>query len=505
MSINQVIFIIMHLSTLINKWWSFVFLVLTGLSCSHVPHGTIEMLSREPSLFPDYTNIVIPSNIAPLNFKVLGRPECVDVVLQNKDETWELTGEEKILFPQRKWHEWLEKSKGNRIWVNIKAQWGDKVYQYAPFFWDVSPSTIDPVLVYRKIEPGYTTTNSMSINQRNLTNFEDEVLIDNTSSGTGCINCHSFCQNNPDLMLFHSRQKNPGTYFIRNGVVEKVDTQAGPMKQAAGYPFWHPSGGCVAFSISQTRQIFYEGSTAIEVFDLNSSVIVYNLENKSAYTIPELFADSLHNNYPVFTPDGKKLIYCGGEAVRIPKDKHNLKLSLCSIDFDVDKMQFGTSIDTLVSALQTGKSALHPRVSPDGRFLLYTEIDYGSFSNYHQSADLALYDLKNNTYRTLNEANSGQVDSFHSWSSKGGWVVFSSRRNDGYYTYPWFMQINDSGKASKPFLLPQNDPDFYIYCLTSYNVPELVKDKVMLKRSLLRDNVEKTPEQSFFIEYEKNN
>lgn len=498
MSLNQVIFIIMCLSTLINKWVGFILLAMIGFSCSNVPHGSIEVLSQKPSLFPDYTDIVVPSNIAPLNFKILGRPECVGVILQHAEETWELTGEEKIIFPQRKWREWLEKSKGSRISVNIKAQWGDKVYQFAPFYWDVSTSAIDPVLVYRKIEPGYTTTNSMSINQRNLTNFEDEVLIDNTSSGTGCINCHSFCQNNPDLMLFHSRQKNPGTYFVKDGVVEKVDTQAGQMKQAAGYPFWHPSGNCVAFSISQTRQLFYEGSTAIEVFDLSSSVIVYKLENKTAYTVSELFADSLHNNYPVFTPDGKKLIYCGGEAIRTNKDRHNLKLSLCSIDFDVDKMQFESNIDILVSASVTGKSSLHPRVSPDGRFLLYTEIDYGSFSNYHQSADLALYDLENKTYRTLREANSDQVDSYHSWSSQGGWVVFSSRRNDGYYTYPWFTQISESGKASKPFLLPQKDPDYYIYCLTSFNVPELVTDKVVLDRNLLKENVEKAPRQSFF-------
>ena len=106
---------------------------------------------------------------------------------------------------------------------------------------------------------------------------------------------------------------------------------------------------------------------------------------------------------------------------------------------------------------------------------------------------MALYDLKNKTHRTLDEINSEDVDSFHSWSSVGGWVVFSSRRNDGYYTYPWFTQINDAGKASKPFLLPQEDPDFYIYCLTSYNVPELVKGKVNINPYNLRKAVMEVP------------
>ena len=65
--------------------------------------------------------------------------------------------------------------------------------------------------------------------------------------------------------------------------------------------------------------------------------------------------------------------------------------------------------------------------------------------------------------------------------------------NDGYYTYPWFTQINDAGKASKPFLLPQENPDFYIYCLTSYNVPELVKGKVNINPYNLRKAVMEAP------------
>ena len=493
MIINPVTFIIMNLSMFINRYCYFCLLVWVCISCQSVSKDIIEKLSQKPQLFPDYTDIVIPYNIAPLNFKVTGRPERVEAVLRFSDESWVLTGEEKIIFPEKKWKQWLEKAKGGHISVTLKAEWDGKTYQYVPFDWEVSIAPIDPVLVYRKIEPGYTTTNTMSINQRNLTNFNDEVLIDNMKSETGCINCHSFCQNDPDQMLFHSRQKNPGTYFIRHGEIEKVNTQAGEMSQAAGYPFWHPSGNYIAFSVSQTRQIFYEGKTPIEVFDLGADVIVYDLKDKKSYTIPELFADSLHNNYPVFTPDGRTLIYCGGKAVQVPEYKSDLKLSLCAIRFDADKMEFGETVDTLVSASRINKSMLHPRVSPCGRFLLYTEVEYGSFSNYHKSSDLALYDLKNKTHRTLDEINSEDVDSFHSWSSVGGWVVFSSRRNDGYYTYPWFTQINDAGKASKPFLLPQENPDFYIYCLTSYNVPELVKGKVNINPYNLRKAVMEAP------------
>ena len=37
-------------------------------SCGNKPHGDIALLDRAPKLEPDYSDITIPPNIAPLNF-----------------------------------------------------------------------------------------------------------------------------------------------------------------------------------------------------------------------------------------------------------------------------------------------------------------------------------------------------------------------------------------------------------------------------------------------------
>jgi len=58
------------------------------------------------------------------------------------------------------------------------------------------------------------------------------------------------------------------------------------------------------------------------------------------------------------------------------------------------------------------------------------------------------------------------------------WFVFSSRRGDGLYTRPYFASIDENGKATKPFMLPQKDPRFYDNSLNSFNVPEFVTSKV---------------------------
>lgn len=488
----------MHLSMLKNKIFIFC-IVCAGVLCvnlSACSGGYREdiQVKQLPPIFPDYTEITIPKNIAPLNFKITGRPDKVFVTVSTDTDSFNIQDKEQVLFPLKKWRKLLSDNIGKKIAVRVSACWDKKRFNFDPFYWEISPKAIDPYLVYRLIEPGYATTNNMSICQRNIEDFGEETLIDNSFTGTGCINCHSFCANNPDKMLFHVRQKNPGTYFLQGGDIEKVDTKAGDMIQAAGYPFWHPSGNFVAFSVSQTRQLFNEGTNPIEVFDLTSDVVVYDLKEHTVLTTPFLFDKSMHSNYPVFTPDGRSLIYCTGDTVALPINRDKLRLSLCRVCFDPENKVFGQVIDTLVSASATQKSMLHPRISADGKLLLYTEMEYGSFSNYSKSADLAILDLSTGEHRTMTEINSEEVDSYHSWSSTGNWVVFSSRRNDGLYTQPWFTYIDEKGKGSKPFLLPQKDPDFYIYQLKSYNIPELVKGKVGIDPYKLQNVVWNSPE-----------
>ena len=80
----------------------------------------------------------------------------------------------------------------------------------------------------------------------------------------------------------------------------------------------------------------------------------------------------------------------------------------------------------------------------------------------------------------LAEANSADTESYHSWSSNGRWVVFSSRRTDGVFTRPFIAHIDKEGRASKPFELPAADPDYHLQLMKSYNVPELMHGPVKL-------------------------
>ena len=81
----------------------------------------------------------------------------------------------------------------------------------------------------------------------------------------------------------------------------------------------------------------------------------------------------------------------------------------------------------------------------------------------------------------MKEINSDNVESYHSWSSNGRWVVFSSRRDDGNYTRPFFAHIDKDGHATKPFELPCADPHYHRQFLKCYNIPEFMKGPVTIR------------------------
>ena len=387
-----------------------------------------------------------------------------------------------------KWEKLLGESVGESIQIEVAVRKADGWYAYRPFEWHVSPDSMDSYLAYRRIAPGYELWNHLGIYQRDLTSFEETPIVENYQTGENCMNCHSFCNRRPDLFLFHMRQKFGGTYLVRGKEVEKLNTKTPETISDLVYPSWHPGGRFIAFSTNTTRQFFHPNDpNRIEVYDMESDVVVYDSEKHELVTAPALFSKQAFETFPTFSADGKRLYFCSAEARNMPQEFRKVKYSLCSIAFDPETRTFGTEVDTLYSAPREGRSVSFPRVSPDGRFLLYTLFDYGNFSIWHKEADLYLLDLQTGQSRCLTEVNSPDVESYHAWSSNGRWIVFSSRRGDGLYTRPYLAHISEEGRASKPFVLPQKTRDFYVEFMQSYNIPEFVQGRVEVSSRTLMD------------------
>jgi hypothetical protein len=83
--------------------------------------------------------------------------------------------------------------------------------------------------------------------------------------------------------------------------------------------------------------------------------------------------------------------------------------------------------------------------------------------------------------RNITELNSHDVESYHSWSSNGACVIFSSRRDDGNFTRPFIAHHDGNGHFSRPFELPQDNPQYHRQFLRSYNIPEFLSGPVTVR------------------------
>ena len=248
------------------------------------------------------------------------------------------------------------------------------------------------------------------------------------------------------------------------------------------YPYWHPSGKYCAFSTNMTRQGFHMvKDERVEVFDLASDVFVYDVE-KHQLILDTLLSTKLYSeNSPVFSADGRTMYYLTCLQKDYPLQFKEEKYNLCSIAFDPDKGTFGTKVDTVYNAVSQGKTVTWPRPSYDGCYLMFTQMDYGYFSIWHKESDLWLLDLRTMKAHPLTAANSGDADSFHNWSIGSHWFVFTSRRIDGLYSHLYLSCIDEKGRPTKAFLLPQKNPkEYYSKSLYSFNTPDFTSHPVEL-------------------------
>ena len=435
------------------------------MACSHAPKDVVE-LDTLPPIYPDYCNVTIPENIAPLNF--LLRADCEAIEVKAGELVLNASGNEAV-FDIDDWKTLMQQSSGKEIEVTITALVNGTWKQYKSFRWQVVGDRVDPYLTYRLIEPDYEIWNHVQIQQRCVENFEVNALGHYEQLENRCMNCHTYANQDPQLSMMYVRGPGGGAILNSNGELQKLNIPG------SVYFGFSPTGRYITYSTQKIIPAFHSlASKRLEVYDAASNVFVADMQEHRVISSP-LLSDSLKfETFPTFSPDGKYIYYCAADTVSLPRDIKNLQYSLVRIPFDETTGTIGTQVDTLFSQ----RSVCHPRISPDGRYLLYTVADYGTFPIWHPEADLQMMNLQTGAIDSLSIVNSEKSDTYHSWSSNSRWFVFASKRDDGLYGKPYFCYVDSQGKAHKPFCLPQQHPTFYDNNLKSFNAPEIGKGKV---------------------------
>jgi len=464
-------------------WIAFVCLMAARPGESASPDASILRANRPPRLSPDYTDLVVPPNIAPLNFVIEeAGTRCRTRLSGPAGSAIEVAGRSpKVVIPVKSWAALLRANAGRHVCFDVAVLGRDGQWrEFDTVTNRVAGEQIDSHLVYRRLLPLYNLYRTMGIYQRDIESYRERAVLQNASFGRGCVNCHTFLENSPERMALHIRSQESG-----NPMLLVISNEVATVAKTSGYMSWHPSGRLLACSANKLSLFFHTKGEARDVFDADSDLGIYRVDSNTVVSPPAISRPDRLETWPCWTPDGRALYFSSAPKLgNMDRRRYRqVRYDLVRVAYDLDQDRWGEP-ETIVSADATGRSAVQPRVSPDGRFLVYGLCAYGHFPIYRPDSDLHLLDLRTQEHRRL-EINSDAADTWHSWSSNSRWLVFSSKRRDGLFARPYFTHVDDAGRFSKPFLLPQADPAYFDSCLDTFNVPEFVRGQIAVSPAAL--------------------
>ena len=452
-----------------------------------VPWAEARQMDIRPVISPDISDTVLPPNIAPMNFVIRDKADRYavrihgnsgkDIIIHSSDG--------RILLPTGKWKSLLEANRGGPLNIDVACTKDGVWYRFRPTTCRIAHENIDSHFAYRMIKPIFTYWRNIGIYQRSLESFDARPILHGSSFKEGCVNCHTFLNNSPEKMFIGIRSVNYGvsTLYAEENRAYKIGAKW-------GYTSWHPTGRMATYPIMAVHQFFHSAALEIrDVIDLDSSLLYYDFEEQKTHKNPGGADVDRLESYPCWSPDGRTLYFSSAhipwqDRSQIPPENYDKVLyDLPRISYTPETGIWGEP-EIFLSSEETGLSILEPRISPDGRFLLFCMCDYGVFPVFRPSSDLYMMDLQSGEYSRL-DINSEYSESWHSWSSNSRWIAFSSKRLDGLFTRPFFSYVDAEGRVHKPFILPQKDPEFYQSFLRTFSVPELITGPIRISQKAL--------------------
>lgn len=422
-------------------------------------------------IFPDYADVCIPCNIAPLNFRV-GGCDRISVTVKGMNGEYRFKGRKGLVkFPLKRWHSMLESEKGRVLTVSVQASGLRGKDDFSDSFtWTVLPDSIDRYLSYRLIEPAYEIWDRIQVEQRDMESFRSVLLGDNRNAEHCCMNCHTSNRNGTSFI--HLRGAKGGTVLNRNGKLTKINTKTdktgggvyGDISADGRYGVF--TSADITFAVHSRRDM------RMEVYDKRSDLVVIDFDNLTATDSPATSGDEFQETFPCFSADGKTIFFCRAVHHEQPDSITDMHYDIAVVSFNPETGKMGDRAITIVRA-GDNLSFSHLKASPDGHWLMATAAEYGTFPVWHKESELWLIDLDSRKIDVLPSINAYGADTYHSWSSNSRWIVFASKRDDLVYGRPYIAYIGPDGTVGKPFLLPQKDPDRYKTTLKSFNIPEL--------------------------------
>lgn len=431
-------------------------------------------------IYPDYgKDLVLPCNIAPLNFYITAAPSVqkrhqvrVDVCdsVGNVLDFITIKTKKKVQFPLRTWRKLTAQAAAHHGALRIHID------TCAPFSWKISPDSIDPYVIYRSGPFDDNPGGRLQVYQRSLQDFEHKLLIDNALTDNNCMNCHAVGAGNAGRMIVHIRGAHAGTLVIHADSALKIAVSA-TYDFRLSYPSHNPTHPYIAFATTKIAPFGYVNPHRTQdlIADYGGRIVLYDIRRDRIFTAPALSDPAFQYTFPTWSADGHTLYFCRTATLDLDSlTPDTEKASLSAFQYDLYKCDFNPITDNfgtpeLVSALsRQNVSAAMPAVHPEGRYILVSAMLMGSHASQNQG-DIYLIDTEKDTLRALSELNSPDGEAAAGWSVDGKWAVYRSKMQNGSNSALYLAHFEcDSAedqpaaaRFSTPFVIPERNPYYY--------------------------------------------
>ena len=184
----------------------------------------------------------------------------------------------------------------------------------------------------------------------------------------------------------------------------------------------------------------------------------YSKESGKLQPLPGADDPNFVQTSAFWSPDGKWLVYSRA-AARDPYPPGYKKSTYANdpnetqIQYDLYRIPFndgkGGTPEKVVGASENGMSNNFPKVSPDGKWIVFVECKNGLLMR--PDSKLYIVPFEGGVARPL-ESNLPVMNSWHTWSPNGRWLAFSSK-SPSLYTHLYLTHIDEQGHASPPVVV----------------------------------------------------
>jgi len=352
---------------------------------------------------------------------------------------------------------------------------------------------------------------------RYINQLQSKVMMTNLPT---CGNCHSFSRDGKTMGIDVDGPANDkGLYALLP--VKKVSTisseylihwsafsEEHAQKRFGFMSQISPDGKYVVNSIdvphaNGTRVIdrlyngFYSNYGFGQVFYPTRGVLAwYSKDSGKLQTLPGADDPNFVQTSAFWSPDGKYLVFSRATA-RDPYPRGYERSMYANdpketqIQYDLYRIPFndgkGGTPERIVGASENGMSNNFPKVSPDGKWIIFVQCKNGLLMR--PDSKLYIVPFEGGVARPL-ESNLAVMNSWHTFNPNGRWLAFSSK-TPSLYTHLYLTHIDDQGHASPPIVVENATASN-----RAVNIPEFVN-----LGSEVMDHID-TPAIDFYREFD---